>query len=93
MKPHDWFTVGEGDKLLVLTLLPMPIAQTTPSILQVLGQTISYIRMSFNNKQTGKTMTQIFEQAKNEDDTKCTFQNTNYFIINSKKQMHVCEVK
>ena len=31
----DWFTVGEGDKLLVATLLATPIARTTPSVLLV----------------------------------------------------------
>ena len=30
-------------------------------------------------------MTGIFEQAKNEDNTECTIQNTNYFIIDPKK--------
>ena len=31
----DWFIVGEGDKLLVSTLLPRPIVRTTPSVLLV----------------------------------------------------------
>ena len=63
----DWFAVGEGDKLLVSTFLPLPIAWTTPSALLVLGQTISFFGMSFNNKRTGKTMTEIFEPAENQD--------------------------
>ena len=44
----DWFTVGEGDKLLVLTLLPTSF------------RAIFYFGMSFNHKWTGKTMTQRF---------------------------------
>ena len=55
----DWFTVGECDKLLVSTLLPTPIAQTTQSVLLVLGWTIFYFGMSFNLKGTGKTVTDI----------------------------------
>ena len=56
----DWFIVGEGDKLLVSILLPMPIARTAPSVLLVFGRTIFYFGMLFNHKRTGKTMTQRF---------------------------------
>ena len=55
-----------------LNLLPTPIARTTPSVSLVLGRTIFYFGMSFNHKRTEKTMTEIFEQAKNEDNIKCT---------------------
>ena len=50
----DWFIVGEGDKLLVATLLPIPEARTMPSVLLLLGRTISYFGMSFNHKQTDR---------------------------------------
>ena len=68
----NWFTVGEGDKLLVSTLLPPPIARTTPSVLLVLGRTVFYFRMSFNHKRTENYDTEIFELTENEDNTKCT---------------------
>ena len=53
----DWFTVGEGDQLLVLTLLPTPITWTTPSVLLELNRTIFHLKMSFNHKRIGKNMT------------------------------------
>ena len=56
----DWFTVGEGDELLVSTLLSLPITRTTPSVLLVLGRTIFYFRMRFNHNRTGKTMSHRF---------------------------------
>ena len=68
----DWFTVGKRDELSVSTLLPTPIGRTTPNVLLVLGRTIFYFGMSSNLMQIGKTVTQIFEQAQNEDSTKCT---------------------
>ena len=60
----DWFTVGEGDNLLVSTLLPMPITRTTPSVLLVLGRIIFYFRMSSNHKWTEKTMTDFWTSWK-----------------------------
>ena len=56
----DWFTVNKGNKLLVSTVLPTTIARTMPNVLLKFGQTIFYFRMSFNHKQTEKTMTQRF---------------------------------
>ena len=56
----DWFTIGECNKLLISTLLPLRIARKTPSVLLVLGQTIFYFGMPFNQKRTGKFMSQGF---------------------------------
>ena len=67
-----WFTVGEGDKLLVSTFLPTPIARITPSVLLVLGRTIFYFGMSPNHKQIGKTMTQRFSNKPNIKTTRNT---------------------
>ena len=66
------FIASDGDKLLVSILLPTPLTRTTPVVLLVLDQTIFYFEKSFNHKWTGKTDTEIFKEAENKDDTKCT---------------------
>ena len=59
-KFSDWFSIGEGNKLLVSNILPTPIARTMPSVLLVLGWAIFYFGMPSNHKQIGKTMTKRF---------------------------------
>ena len=67
----NWFTVGEGDKLLVSTLLPTPVARTTPSVLLVLGRKIFFRDVIQPQANRENYDTDIFEHAENEDNTKC----------------------
>ena len=68
----DWFTVGEGDKLLVSTLFTYIYLPVNAKRIAGVRSDKFYFGMSFNHKRRGKTMREIFEQAENEDNTKCT---------------------
>ena len=80
-KDFEWFTVSEGDKLFVSTLLSTSIAWTMPSVLLVLGRTIFLFREFIQTQANRENYCpEIFKQAENEDNMKCTIQNTNYVI-------------
>ena len=68
----DWFTVFEGDKLLVSTLFTYACRPDNAKCIAIIRSDNILFRDVIQSQANKKIMTEIFEQAENEDNTKYT---------------------